>query len=81
MPPDPALRTSLEQQLTLLLPVVEHLQTEAIAASPLLSADWRGEAADAAERFVEEIRAELRQLADAVDQEVRGIRLHLAVMP
>ncbi len=81
MPTDPSLRAALERQLLLLLPVVDHLETEAIAASPLVSADWRGPAADAAERFVADLRQELRSLADAVDHEVRGIRLQLALMP
>jgi hypothetical protein len=80
MPPDPSLRAALERQLALLLPVVDHLETQAIAPSPLVSAEWRGAAAEAAERFVEEMRTELRHLAEAVDHEVRGIRLHLAVM-
>lgn len=78
-PVDPAaLRAAYERQLALLIPVVTELEREAIAPSPLVADDWRGAAADAAQDLLRDLRAGLRDAADAVDDEVRRVRHRLA---
>jgi len=81
MPPAPdpaALRAAYERQLALLVPVADELEREAIAPSPLLDDDWRGPAAEAAHDLLRDLRAGLREAADAVDDEVRRLRHRLA---
>ena len=82
MPPVPvdpaALRAAYERQLALLIPVVDELEREAIAPSPVSDADWRGPAAEAAQELLRDLRAGLREAADAVDDEVRRLRHRLA---
>lgn len=78
-PVDPAaLRAAYERQLALLLPVVDELEREATAASPLLSDDWRGPAAAAAADLLRDLRRGLHEAATAVDDEVRRVRHRLA---
>lgn len=78
-PVDPAaLRAACERQLALLIPVVDDLEREAIAPSPLSDGDWRGPAAEAAQDLLRDLRAGLRDAADAVDDEVRRLRHRLA---
>jgi hypothetical protein len=81
VPVDPvAIRAGLERQLALLTLVVEHLQAEAADANPLVSADWRGPAADAAATFIAELRAGLRTAADEADDVLRTLRLNIALL-
>jgi hypothetical protein len=81
VPVDPvAVRTGLERQLALLTLVVEHLQTEAADANPIVSADWRGPAAEAAATFVVELRAGFRAAADEADDVLRTLRLNIALL-
>jgi hypothetical protein len=78
-PVDPAaIRAGLERQLALLHPVTEHLREAAHAPSPLVADDWRGPAAEAAGRFLDELRRELRIAADTTSDEVRRLRVELA---
>jgi len=82
MPPVPvdpaALRAAYERQLAFLVPVVDELEREAIAPSPLLDDDWRGPAAEAAHELLRDLRAGLRDAADAIDDEVRRLRHRIA---
>ncbi len=79
VPVDPAaIRAGLERQLALLTPVVEHLQTSAAEANPLVTDDWRGPAADAAANFLTDLRAGLRAAADEADDVVRTLRITIA---
>ncbi|HWH97531.1 MAG TPA: hypothetical protein VNS80_04120 [Pseudolysinimonas sp.] len=81
VPVDPvAIRAGLERQLALLTPVVEHLQSAAVDAAPLVSADWRGPAAEAAADFLADLRAGLRGAADEADDVVRTLRLNIALL-
>lgn len=81
LPVDPAAtRVCLERQLMLMTPVVEHLQDSAVDANPLVSAEWRGPAADAAAVFIAELRAGLRAAADEADDLVRNLRLNIALL-
>jgi hypothetical protein len=75
-----AVRAGLERQVALLTIVVENLQTAATDASPLISADWRGPAAEAAASFLEELRAGLRAAADEADDLVRTLRVTIATI-
>lgn len=78
-PVDPAaVRAAYERQLALLIPVVDGLEREAIAPSPLIADDWRGPAAEAAADLLHDLRAGLRDAADAVDDEVRRLRHRVA---
>lgn len=80
-PVDPvATRAGLERQLALLAPVVEHLRAAALDVSPLVSEDWRGPAAEAAEGFLADLRAGLRGAADEADDIVRTLRLNIALL-
>lgn len=80
-PVDPvAIRAGLERQLALLTPVVEHLQTAAAEANPLVADEWRGPAADAAAEFLGDLRAGLRAAADEADDVVRTLRLNIALL-
>lgn len=75
LPVDPAAeRAALERQFVLLAPVVQELHAAAIAPSPLLSSGWRGPAAEAAERFVADLRAVLFLAEDAVEEVVAMVR-------
>lgn len=81
VPVDPvAIRAGLERQLALLTPVVEHLQSSAAEANPLVSADWRGPAADAAAAFIADLRSGLRTAADEADDVMRTLRLNIALL-
>lgn len=75
LPLDPAAtRAAYERQWALLVPVGEGLREAAITVSPLVSDDWRGEAAEAARAFVLELRGELRQAAEAIDDMAAVVR-------
>lgn len=79
VPVDPvAIRVGLERQVALLTPVVEHLQTSAADANPLVSDDWRGPAAEAAAAFLVDLRAGLRAAAAEADDVVRTLRYNIA---
>jgi hypothetical protein len=81
VPVDPvAIRAGLERQLALLTLVVEHLQAAAADASPLVSDDWRGPAADAAAAFLSDLREGLRASADEADDLVRTLRMNIAML-
>jgi hypothetical protein len=81
VPVDPvAIRAGLERQLALLTPVVEHLRSAATDESPLVSAEWRGPAAEAATAFLADLRAGLRAAADEADDAVRTLRLNIALL-
>lgn len=81
VPVDPvAIRAGLERQLALLTLVVEHLQTAAVDASPLVSDDWRGPAAEAAAAFLSDLRGDLRAAADEADDLARTLRLNIAML-
>jgi hypothetical protein len=81
VPVDPAaIRAGLERQLALLTPVVEHLQSAAADANPLISDDWRGPAAEAAAAFLLDLRAGLRAAADEADDVVRILRFNIATL-
>ncbi len=81
VPVDPAaIRAGLERQLALLTPVVEHLQAAAVDASPLVSEEWRGPAAEAAGTFLADLRSGLRAAADEADDVVRTLRLNIALL-
>ena len=80
-PVDPlAVRAGLERQLALLTLVIEHLQTAVAATSPLVSADWRGPAAEAAAAFVADLREGLRAAADEADDLARTLRVNIAML-
>ena len=80
-PVDPvAIRAGLERQVALLTLVVEHLESAATDANPLVSDDWRGPAAEAAAAFLLDLRAGLRAAADEADDIVRTLRLHIATL-
>jgi hypothetical protein len=64
-----AIRVGLERQLALLTLVVEHLQTAAADASPLVSDDWRGD-----------LRDGLRAAADEADDLARTLRVTIATL-
>ncbi len=77
---DPAAhRADLERQVALLLPVLEHLRGEA-APAWATPPEWRGPAADAAERMREELARRLASAADAVDDLLRIVRQQLAAL-
>ena len=81
VPVDPvAIRAGLERQLALLTPVVEHLQSAAAEADPLVDDEWRGPAADAAAAFLSDLRAGLRAAAAEADDTVRTLRLNIALL-
>jgi hypothetical protein len=81
VPVDPAvIRAGLERQLALLTPVVEHLQSAAADANPLISDEWRGAAAEAAAAFLLDLRAGLRAVADEADDVVRILRFDIATL-
>lgn len=75
-----AIRVGLERQLALLTLVVEHLQTAAADASPLVSDDWRGPAAEAAAAFLSDLRDGLRAAADEADDLARTLRVTIATL-
>lgn len=75
-----AIRAGLERQVALLTLVVEHLQSAATDANPLVSDDWRGPAAEAAAAFLLDLRAGLSAAADEADDIVRTLRLHIATL-
>jgi hypothetical protein len=78
-PVDPAtLRAAYERQLALLIPVVDELEREALAPSPLFADGWRGPAAVAAEELLRDLRRGLHEAAGAVDDEVARVRHRLA---
>jgi hypothetical protein len=78
-PVDPAaLRAAYEHQLALLIPVVDELEREAVAPSPLVADGWRGPAAEAAEDLLHDLRRALHEAAGAVDDEVKRVRHRLA---
>jgi hypothetical protein len=75
LPADPAaVRALYERQWALLVPVADGLRAAATGPSPLVDDAWRGEAADAARRFLLDLRGELRLAADAVDDEAAVLR-------
>lgn len=81
VPVDPvAVRAGLERQLALLTLVVEHLQTAAADASPLVSDDWRGPSAEAAAAFLSDLRGGLRAAADEADDLARSLRVTIAML-
>jgi hypothetical protein len=81
VPVDPAaIRAGLERQLALLTPVVEHLQSAAADANPLISDEWHGPAAEAAATFLLDLRAGLRAAADEADDVVRILRFNIATL-
>ncbi|MGB3909681.1 MAG: hypothetical protein WBL06_04335 [Pseudolysinimonas sp.] len=81
VPVDPvAIRVGLERQLALLTPVVEHLQTTATDANPLVSDEWRGPAAEAAAAFLVDLRTGLRAAAEEADDVVRTLRFNIATL-
>lgn len=81
LPVDPtAMRASLERQLALLTPVVDHLRAAAVEASPLVADDWRGPAAEAAAHFLADLRAGLCAAAEEADDVVRTLRLTIALL-
>jgi hypothetical protein len=79
LPVDPAaIRAGLERQLALLTLVVEHLQSCAADANPLVADEWRGPAAEAATTFLADLRSGLREAADEAHDVVRLLRLEIA---
>lgn len=79
VPVDPVvIRAGLERQLALLTPVVEHLEVSAAEANPLVAAEWRGPAAEAAAAFLVDLRAGLRAAAEEADDVVRTLRFNIA---
>lgn len=81
LPIDPLVRrAALEQQLALLVPVVEHLGATARGPSPLLADEWRGPAAETAQRFFDELRSSLHRAEGQAAELVRLIQLHLRAL-
>lgn len=77
LPVDPVVRrAALEQQLALLAPVAEDLRA-AVTAPPVLGDEWRGPAAETADRFLAELRATLARAEAAADDAVQHLRRRL----
>lgn len=74
----PEARAALERQLMLLTAVADSLRSVSTGRPPLVSENWRGSAADAAERFLSELDAGLRGVTDLVDDTIRTLRVLLA---
>jgi hypothetical protein len=81
VPIDPVTRrAALEQQLALLAPVADRLGAAARGPAPLIADEWRGEAAETAARFLDELRGVLLRAEAATDEHVRLLRLHLRAL-
>lgn len=81
VPVDPvAIRAGLERQFVLVTLVVQHLQSAAADANPLVSEEWRGPAAEAAAAFVAELRTGLSAAAAEADDVARTLQLNIALL-
>lgn len=79
LPVDPgAVRAAHERQLVALIAVRDHLRDATIDPPRVDAAQWRGRAAEAAALFAADLRGRLDSTADAVDAEVRRVRVQIA---